>query len=200
MRTTEAHSFSSDSRPSLSPEDATAGDMAASRKSSNTTARTVSHSYSTSPSSFRPTTSTSSQGSPGKHSSIHPHYCPAQYHAAPSEAELAERHRSDNEEQHWDNVFLNSHLSVDAWKSQSKVVKKASQQQHSASEDDDDVHAQADDEEESGLRTRARGRRRQRRQRSSDKPQQAGESPASSKKNMSWKLRGMNWAIGVSGV
>lgn len=161
-------------RHSFTRSTSSTSNAAISRTSTGNTSN--SNPYSTSP-----TSSTSS--SPSKTTQVHPHYCPAAYHPR-SAATAIELSSFDNDDQYWENVRLNSHLSVDAWKTQSKVAQKAAARKASRDSIDN----------EPSNPPSSRGRAWSRSSTKETAEQERCKRPDS------WKVRGMSWAVGVSGV
>lgn len=156
----------------------------------------------TQPVSISPTSSiTATTSASSKTSDIHPHYRPAAYHhpshtTTSSDTPSTLTHQ-DSDEQHWDNVRLNSHLSVDAWKSQSKVAQKAARLNSSRPSSSDDGDDEGDTAAE---RSPRRGRERRRSSQGKADDAVAARQQGEPKRPAGWKVRGLSWAVGVSGV
>lgn len=135
------------------------------------------------------TTSTSSPGSLSKQSSCNSRECPASDHSFASQVEISEKECGDSAKQYWDNVFLNSHLSVHAWKAQSKVIQKAPQQ----TRDSQGVGENACDNTVDGkAKSDSQARRQHRKRRKGIERAQKVQSIGSKKKDMPFKVKVMS--------
>lgn len=155
--------------------------------------------------------------SPTKTTAIHPHYCPAAYHSTPNPraaaaAEAIELGTFDTDEHYWDNVRLNSHLSVDAWKTQSKVARKAAANANASAvhrrrrvasakeSEDDDNSDEAGSEASFSDRGRTQWRRSGRSSAGKAVVVEDVREQQRRKRAEGWKVRGLSWTVGLSGV